>query len=759
MTHDEGVGGGLVGSIARDDVLLRLVFRHMPGTVWAVDRSLCFTYAMGRLVDSTGIATRAMIGTTVQEFLGTRDPADPGIARHLAALAGRPQSFDYEFRGRWYAVLIDPLRLGDGTIVGCVGAAVDVTERRRVQERLALSEWRLAEAQRTAHIGSFEWDAATNIVTWTDELCRILGLAPGQTVQTMDAYLALVHSEDVASTHKALVDAAAGGPFEYRNRIVRGDGRIRWIQTRGEVLKDAEGRVARMVGSSWDVTELTEATRARERLLSLLQATIEATEEAILVVDCQRRVVLRNGRFLDLWRIPPHLADCDDDLVLLGYVRDQLEKPDDFVQEVERIQSNPELEDCSQIRCADGRVFERYSAPQRIGPAVVGRVWAFRDITQRERLLRSALFLSDATRLLTSLDVERALDGVARIALPYMGTGCTIDLLNDGAPRRLVAVSNNVRHPMSPELHRNVLARHSIIYQADGMSFLSVPLLIHDEVAGAITFAAPLRRRYSPEDMAVAEELARRAALALDNAGLYRRAKDALQTRDELLSIAAHEIRGPLTAIHLAAQSIRKGKTSPASIRNMLAVVEREDRRLSRFVEELLDMGRFREGRFQLQIEPVSLSEVVQEVARRLDPDLVRSGSSLSLVVAETVVGKWDRFRLEQVVTNLLANAIKYGLGRPIEVRIRAHDGRAFLTVTDHGIGIQREVVPRLFRPFERGVSERHYGGLGLGLHIVKTIVEAMRGSVTVTVESSPGEGTTFVVELPTGEDEAHDAQ
>jgi PAS domain S-box-containing protein len=753
------VGGGLVGSIGRDDVLLRLVFRHMPGTVWAVDRSLCFTYAMGRLVDSTGIATKEMVGTTVQDFLGTRDPAEPAVAHHLAALAGEPQSFDYAFRGRWYAVLIDPLKLGDGSIVGCVGAAVDVTERRRVQERLALSESRLAEAQRTAHIGSFEWDAVTNTVTWTDELRRILGLEPGQTVQTMEGYLARVHPEDVGSTHKALLDAGAGGPFEYQNRIVRGDGRIRWIQTRGEVLKDAKGRISRMVGSSWDVTELTEATRARERLLSLLQATIEATEEAILVVDRQRRVVLRNRRFFDVWKIPPHLIDCDDDLVLLGYVRDQLEKPDEFLQQVERVQANPELEDCSQLRCADGRVFERYSAPQRIGATVVGRIWAFRDITERERLLRSALFLSDATRLLTSLDVERALDGVARIALPYMGTGCAIDLLNDGAPRRLVAVSTDARSPMSPELHRSVLARHSIIYQADAMSFLSVPLLIHDEVAGAITFAAPVRRRYSAEDMTVAEELARRAALAVDNATLYRRVQEALHMRDELLSIAAHEIRGPLTAIHLAAQSIRKGKASPGSIRNMLAVVEREDRRLSRFVEELLDMGRFREGRFQLQIEPVSLSEVVQEVVHRLDPDLVRSGSSLSVVVEEAVVGKWDRFRLEQVVNNLVSNAIKYGLGRPIEVRFRADGGRAFLTVTDHGIGIEPQVVPRLFRPFERGVSERHYGGLGLGLHIVKTIVEAMRGSVAVTVESSPGEGTTFVVELPKGENQTHDPQ
>jgi signal transduction histidine kinase len=141
---------------------------------------------------------------------------------------------------------------------------------------------------------------------------------------------------------------------------------------------------------------------------------------------------------------------------------------------------------------------------------------------------------------------------------------------------------------------------------------------------------------------------------------------------------------------------------------------------------------------------------VVRDVARRLDADLIRSRSSLSVVAEENVVGQWDRFRLEQVVNNLLSNAIKFGLGRPIVVSIRGRAGWGQLVVKDRGIGIEAEVLPRLFKPFERGVSERHYGGLGLGLHIVKTIVEAMRGSVTV--QSAPEKGTIFTIELPTGD-------
>jgi PAS domain S-box-containing protein len=745
-------GHGPEGESRRDGTFLGLVFRHLPGTVWAVDRSLSFTYVAGRLVDAAGLRPSAVVGTTVQDFLGTRDPTEPGIAHHLAALAGDPQSFEYRYRDRWYAVLIDPLPDSDGTIVGCVGAAFDITERRAAEARVALNEARLSEAQRTAHVGSFEWEIGSNCVTWTDELHRIYGLEPGQFGGTVEAFLSKVYPDDLDLTLRVVGEACRRpGPVSYDHRIVRADGSIRSLHTRAHVFADEEGRPVRLAGACWDVTELTEATRSRERLLSLIQATIEATTDGTLVVDRDRKVVLRNRRFLDLWRIPPELADAQDDTRLLGSVRGQLESPDEFIREVEEIYAHPETENTGQIRCSDGRIFERYSVPQRIGDAVVGRVWSFRDVSERERLLHSALFLSDASRLLASLEVEQALDGVARIAVPYMGDGCAIDVFGASGPRRLVAISRDPRTPISPELHPTVLAGQPLIYQVGAVSYLGVPLLMKGNLEGAITFCAAAHRRYQPSDIEVAEELARRAALALDNAQLYRRAQEALRARDEFLSVAAHELRGPVTAIHLTAQAIRQGKVRPQSLPNMLTILEREDRRLSQFVDELLDIGRIREGRLQLRYETVSLGEVVRDVARRLDLDLIRSRSSLSIVAEENILGQWDRFRLEQVVNNLLSNAIKFGLGRPLEISTRTRSGRALLSVKDHGIGITPDVLARLFRPFERGVSERHYGGLGLGLHIVKTIVEAMRG--TVTAESSPEAGTIFTVELPTGEE------
>jgi signal transduction histidine kinase len=132
------------------------------------------------------------------------------------------------------------------------------------------------------------------------------------------------------------------------------------------------------------------------------------------------------------------------------------------------------------------------------------------------------------------------------------------------------------------------------------------------------------------------------------------------------------------------------------------------------------------------------------------------SGSTVTVTAQPNVVGEWDRFRIEQLVTNLLSNAIKFGLGNPIELTASCIDGRARVVVRDHGIGIDPCARERIFLPFERAVSVRHYGGLGLGLHIVSTTVRAMGGSVAV--ESAPGAGATFVLELPLRTSEAGDA-
>ena len=227
----------------------------------------------------------------------------------------------------------------------------------------------------------------------------------------------------------------------------------------------------------------------------------------------------------------------------------------------------------------------------------------------------------------------------------------------------------------------------------------------------------------------------------------------AVAARDEFLSIASHELRTPLTALQLELQALQKrlgrGDTMTSEqLSHRLETGIRQVNRLGKLVNSLLDISRLTAGRIDLQIAEVDLAEVAREVTARLATEAARAGCTLSFAAGEgRATGQWDRLRLEQIASNLVSNAIKYGGGRPIEVAVE-HDGvRARLRVSDRGIGIAPEDQARIFDRFERAVSERHYGGFGLGLWIVRQIVHALQGGIWV--QSRVGEGATFIVELP----------
>ena len=218
----------------------------------------------------------------------------------------------------------------------------------------------------------------------------------------------------------------------------------------------------------------------------------------------------------------------------------------------------------------------------------------------------------------------------------------------------------------------------------------------------------------------------------------------AVRDRDEFLSIASHELRTPLTSLTLQIQAlvrhVRKAGPrglSPEEVAAKTEPLQRGLARLTKLLQNLLDISRLRSGRLVLEREEVDASRLVRDVVARLKEELAWTHCPIELQVRPGIIGQWDLLRLEQVVTNLVTNAAKYGSGKPIEVSLEAEGGCARLTVRDHGIGIAAEDQARIFEPFERAVSTRHYGGFGLGLWIVRQIIESMGG--TIRVESAPG--------------------
>ncbi len=414
------------------------------------------------------------------------------------------------------------------------------------------------------------------------------------------------------------------------------------------------------------------------------------------------------------------------------------------------------------------------------------------DITDRMRGEETLAFLSEASRLLTeSMEPEDTLQRVARLAASTVATYCIVDLRQEDGHVQRVAVAHrdpeleaylrripasSAEHAaprpvaealkqgrralyrnVSPELRREsaVSPEHlALMERLDAHCVVLVPMQSRGRQWGVITFArAGVAEGFDERDLDMVEELARRATSALENADLLRTTREAVRLRDEFLSVASHELKTPLTPLSLKlqamARSVKTGGLEALERRlpGDVEVMRRQVRRLSDLVDDLLDVSRISTGRLKLELEQVDLEALAREVVSRFESEAERVGCRLELGAEGCPVGHWDRLRLEQVMTNLLSNAIKYGAGTPIHIRVEGGASHVRLAVREEGIGIAPEARERIFGKFERAVSERNYGGLGLGLYITRQIVEALGG--TIRVESAPGEGATFTVELP----------
>jgi signal transduction histidine kinase len=237
---------------------------------------------------------------------------------------------------------------------------------------------------------------------------------------------------------------------------------------------------------------------------------------------------------------------------------------------------------------------------------------------------------------------------------------------------------------------------------------------------------------------------------------MHEQLEEAVRVRQDFLSIAGHELKTPLTSVLLNLRTVEKAMQlgarpdDPRFAARWRALVQQIGR-LDGLVDQLLDVSRITAGKMVLAPEPIDLGELVRDVVGRFSQPATVEASPINVHVEGVVNGVWDRMRLEQILTNLVSNAVKYGAGRPIAVAVRANgagdDPAAWVVVSDQGIGMSSDDLGRIFGRFERAVSGRNYGGLGLGLWIVRQVLDAMGGSIAV--ESEPGRGSTFTVRLP----------
>lgn len=412
--------------------------------------------------------------------------------------------------------------------------------------------------------------------------------------------------------------------------------------------------------------------------------------------------------------------------------------------------------------------------------------------TKAEQTRQYQTFLAEISRLLAaSLDYTDTLSQVARLITAYLATWCTIDLVTPDGQIRQAAAAHRLprgeqllhelvyRYPIDPHLPHPVLKviqtgqpeimpdisdivlevytrdeeHQRILHELGTRSAIIVPLMVRGRVLGALLLASQVENRYQTRDLALVEDLAYRITMAVDNAQLYQKTQEAIHVRDQFLSIAAHELKTPLTTLlgYATLLAHRVNPTAPLTEREQRALqaIITQTKRFNELIEALLNLSRFQTGHFNIQQTLLDFGTLVRQVVEEMQPALEQHTIVFTAAEAPVFIDG-DAVALRQVIRNLLQNAVKYSPhGGMIAVQVEGNADKARLTVADEGIGIPEKALPQLFEGFYRAPNAvaQQVGGMGVGLYVVKEIVTLHSG--TVTVESHEGEGSTFTISFP----------
>ncbi len=479
------------------------------------------------------------------------------------------------------------------------------------------------------------------------------------------------------------------------------------------------------------------------------------------------------------------------------------------------VHSDPRTTGLADYYCAPIGIASMLDAPIRLGGKVVGvicfeqvgppREWTVEDesfagsiadlvsiafeASDRERAEWGTRFLARASAILSSsIDYPATIGNVAHLAVPMLADWCLVDMVEDGRIRRIASSHDD---PRKEELLRDlesqfppewdspqpgarairtgkaemvregggeILASRTrgeqhrrLIRQLELRSWIAVPMRRNDRTLGAITFVS-VKRSYDGHDLALVTDLADRAAMAIENATLYERARESSRAKSDFLSVMSHELRTPLTAIQGYTDLILSGASGEVSKdqARQLERVRLRSKDLLRMIDEILDYARMEDGHDEPEDEVIDLAGLLREFAAGAAPLIEEAGLEFRTRIPEEPVPlTTDPARIEHILMNLVSNAVRYTERGLVTVEAQRDDGRIRIRVTDTGIGIDPGDQERIFEPFVQveEVMTRREDGSGLGLSIARRFARTLGGDVTV--ESEPGKGSTFTLELP----------
>jgi PAS domain S-box-containing protein len=553
--------------------------------------------------------------------------------------------------------------------------------------------------------------------------------------------------------------------------------------------------VAFVVEHSRLFREAQGALRARDTTLALLEAFLAASPVGMGFVNRELRYVLVNPVLAGMNGKPPEAH--------LGHPVRELLPGQEESTFVERLlhevmeRGEPRTNRNALIPARPGippRPVHSTFFPVKVEGETLGVGLTVLDITEQKQVEDGLRFLAEATtRLSTSLEPRTTMESTVRVVTEHLADYCMLDVsAEDGKRLERVAVAareadtqrvleearsvSPAPHPDSPAWRVLETGRAQLVAEV-GESLLEdttldagfratlallrprsvmfVPLIARERTLGVLTVVSQDEtRRYTERDLAFVEDLAWRAALAVDNARLFHQAEQAVEERDEFVAIATHELRTPLSALSMQLTAMQRAvdagrMPTEDKLRQSLVTARRQTERLEQLVKHLLDVSRISTGHLELEREEVDLAQLVHWVVVRFEDKLAEAGCTASVRAQAPVVARVDRLRVEQVVMNLLSNAMKYAAGQPVELHVERGEQTAVLGVRDFGPGITPEMQARIFERYQRATGKHARESLGLGLYVSRQIARAHGGELTV--ESTPGQGAHFRLHLPLG--------
>ena len=508
-------------------------------------------------------------------------------------------------------------------------------------------------------------------------------------------------------------------------------------------LRETNLRLSKQVSEQKEVQENIKQT------LSLLTATLESTADGILVVDLNGTVVNYNHKFLHLWRIPDGIAESKDDNKLLAHVLDQLIDPEGFLNEVRRLYASIEEESFDLLKFKDGRVFERFSKPQRIGDKIIGRVWSFHDITER---INAEVDLVESKHRLDII-LNSILTGVAIIDAKTHKIVDVNPLVAEliGLPEgeivgkvchKFICPAEVGKCPIS-DLGQTVDQAERVLVKGNGRE---IPIL------KTVTPASWQGRSYFIEsfiDITALKEAKKRQDVLLE------RVEKTNQELEDFAYIISHDLKAPLRGISTLATWISTDyadKFDQEGKEQIDLLITRVGR-MHDLIEGVLQYSRV--GRLNEEQVDINLNDLIPEVV-----DMVCPPDNIKVIVEnELPVIKYERTRIMQAFQNLISNAIKY-MDKPegwIKINSVKEEHWWVFSVSDNGPGIEEKYFDKIFQIFQSVSQQEGFESTGVGLTVTKKIVELYGGRIWI--ESNPGHGSTFFFSLPKQESEVHDAK